>query len=153
MPYKILNYRYHLVVFFAPSCCLWLFLSAHTHTDLSDSGLCRTFVCLGCNCLPRSVLAGAGGQVDDEEDVELEEDGDSEEDGVDDEAGHAEGPAQHEPGGQQDDVEQHQAEDEGDDRVGQALGVHLDQPGVRGGAADNQSLKTHKQRKVDFSNN
>ena len=93
----------------------------------------------------------AGGQVDDEEDVELEEDGDSEEDGVDDEAGHAEGPAQHEPGGQQDDVEQHQAEKEGDDRVGQALGVHLDQPGVRGGAADNQSLKTHKQRKVDFS--
>ena len=49
----------------------------------------------------RSVVAGAGGQSDDVEDVELEEDGDGEKDGVDHEARHAQGPGQDESGGRE----------------------------------------------------
>ena len=47
----------------------------------------------------RSVVAGAGGQSDDVEDVELEEDGDREKHGVDQEARYAQGPGQDESRG------------------------------------------------------
>ena len=48
------------------------------------------------SCSHSSVVAGARGFGDDEEDVELEEDGDGEKHGVDDEARHAQGPRQDE---------------------------------------------------------
>ena len=48
----------------------------------------------------RSVVAGAGGQSDDVEDVELEEDGDREKHGVDQEARYAQCPGQDESRGQ-----------------------------------------------------
>ena len=49
----------------------------------------------------RSVVAGAGGQSDDVEDVELEEDGDREKHGVDQEARNAQCPGQDESVGEE----------------------------------------------------